>query len=165
MKFKIVWVLLTFFFALFASGPIEQLVAHNRSYGNAAWAQDAGDGDQGQDLSSDPSVKPPDLKGMWSGPIDDAQFGSATITLDITQKGSKLKGDWMTTSGGGGTFIGKVKSDGASLSFKFKQKRGKCKVTSEGTLASATEIQGTYTSKKCGGASTGTFDLTLQPAM
>ena len=41
MKFKIVLVLLTFFFALFASGPIEQLVAHNRSYGNAAWAQDA----------------------------------------------------------------------------------------------------------------------------
>jgi hypothetical protein len=164
MKFKFGFALLTFSIALFASGRFERFISQSQSYGNV-WAQDAGDADQGQDVSSEPAVKPPDLQGMWSGPIDDAQFGSATITLDIRQKGSKLKGDWMTTSGGGGTFIGKVKSDGTSLSFKFKQKRGKCKVTSEGTLASATEIQGTYTSKKCGGASTGTFDLTLQPAM
>ena len=50
MKFKIVLMLLTFSIALFASGPIEQLVAHNRSYGNVAWAQDAGDSEQADDV-------------------------------------------------------------------------------------------------------------------
>jgi hypothetical protein len=160
MKFKIGFALLAVSFVMFALGGIERFASHR--FAGVAWAQDASDADQGEDVSSEPSVAPPDLKGMWSGLIDDNTFGSSTFTIDITQKKSKLKGNWMISAGGSGTFVGKVKSDGVSLTFKFKQKHSKCKVAAEGTLTTATEIQGTYTSKKCGGASTGMFDLTLQ---
>ena len=161
MKFKIVFVLLTFSVALFASGPIEQLVAHNRSYGNAAWAQDAGDSEQVDDQSSEPSVPPPDLQGTWSGPIDDNSAGMATITVEIFQNHSKLKGTW-SSPGASGKFKGKIKSNGTSVLFVFKGNHG-CKVTGPGTLDSATEISGTYTSKHCNGITSGTYDMTLQP--
>jgi len=162
MVSKIGFVLLTFSIALLGTGRVERLIAQSKSCGGIAWAQDASDAEQGEDVSSEPDAAAPPLAGMWSGSIDDNTFGSATFTIDITQKKSKLKGNWMTSAGGGGTFVGKVKTDGVSLTFKFKQKRTKCKVTAEGTLATATEIQGTYTSKKCNGASTGNFDLTHQ---
>jgi hypothetical protein len=161
MKFKIVLVLLTFFFALFASGPIEQLVAHNRSYGNAAWAQDAGDSEQADDASPEPSVTPPDIQGTWSGPIVDASAGTTTLTVDIFQNHSKLKGTW-SVPGGSGSFKGKISSDGMTVLFKFKGHHG-CKVTAPGTIDSATEISGTYTSKHCNGITSGTYDMTLQP--
>jgi len=154
-------VLLTFSIALFAPGRIVRLIAHSHPYGSVAWAQDTAYTDEGADVSPEPAVAPPDLNGIWAGPIDDIDFGTSTFTIDIQQKHSKLTGDWSTTAGGGGTFTGKVKSDGVSLTFKFKQKHSKCKVAAEGTLVNPSEITGNYTSKKCGGASSGAFDLTL----
>jgi hypothetical protein len=161
MKSKTVFMLLTFSIALFASGPIAQLIAQNRSYGNVAWAQDAGDSEQESDVSTEPAVTPPDVQGTWSGPIDDASAGTATLTVDIFQNKTKLKGSW-SVPGGSGSFKGKISSDGMTVVFKFKGHHG-CKVTAPGTIDSATEISGTYTSKHCNGITSGTYDMTLQP--
>ena len=158
---KILFMALTFSIALLASGPIEQLIAHSKSYGNVAWAQDAGDSEQADDASTEPAVTPPDLQGTWSGPIDDASAGTATLTVEIFQNHSKLKGTW-SVHGGSGTFKGKISSDGMTVLFKFKGHHG-CKVTAPGTIDSATEISGTYTSKHCDGITSGTYDMTQQP--
>jgi hypothetical protein len=161
MKFKFGFALLTFSIALFASGRFERFITHNQSYGNVAWAQDASDSEQGQDASSEPSVTPPDVQGTWSGPIVDASAGTITLTIDIFQNKSKLKGTW-SAPGAGGSFKGKISSDGMTLLLKFKGHHG-CKVTAPGTLDSATEMSGTYTAKHCTGITSGTYDLTLQP--
>ncbi len=107
------------------------------------------------------SVTPPDLQGTWSGPIDDDSAGMATLTVDIFQNHSKLKGTW-SVPGGSGSFKGKISSDGMTVLFKFKGHHG-CKVTAPGTIDSATEISGTYTSKHCNGITSGSYDMTLQP--
>ena len=161
MKFKTVSFMLTFAFVLFTSGPIGQVIAHRQSDGNAAWAQDADDSEQGADVSSEPSVTPPDVQGTWSGPIVDASAGTTTLTVDIFQNKSKLKGTW-SVPGGTGSFKGKISADGMTVLFKFKGHHG-CKVTAPGTIDSATEISGTYTSKHCNGITSGTYDMTLQP--
>src|SRR5580698_95970 len=144
---KTVFVLVAFLIAIFASGRIVQSVTPGQSY-----------------------------SGIWSGDIDDNTFGSATLTIDIRQKGSKIKGDWMTEGGTTGTFKGKIKSDGMSISLTFGKKHSKCRIFAEGTLGEATpvaadlavpevspftSIEGTYTSKKCSDASSGNFGLTL----
>ena len=180
---KTLFVLVAFSIAIFASGRIVQSVTPGQSYGGLAWAQDATDqdgtdADQGDDVSSEPDskVKPPNISGLWSGDIDDNAFGSATLTIDIRQKGSKLKGDWMTEGGLTGTFKGKIKSDGLSVSLTFGKKHSKCRIFAEGTLGEATpvaadqavpevaaftSIEGSYTSKNCTDASTGMFNLML----
>jgi hypothetical protein len=157
---KTVFMLSTFSIALFASGPIGRLIAHNQPYGNVAWAQDAGDADQEDSVSSEPAVTPPDLQGTWSGPIDDSN-GTTTLTLDIFQNHSKLKGTW-SVPGGSGNFKGKISSDAMSAKFTLKGHHG-CKVITTGLLVSATEISGTYTSKHCNGITSGSYDLTQQP--
>ena len=75
MSFKTVFVLLIFPIALFASGPIVQLFTHGNPYGNLAWAQDATDGDQGDNVSSEPAAAPPNVQGTWVGSIDDPGLG------------------------------------------------------------------------------------------
>ena len=172
---KTLFVLVAFSIALFASGRIVQSVTPGQSYGGMAWAQDATDqdgtdADQGDDASSEPDskVKPPNISGLWSGDIDDNAFGSATLTIDIRQKGSKLKGDWMTEGGRTGSFKGKIKSDGMSISLTFGMKHSKCRIFAEGTLGEqdlarpeveVPSISGTYTSKKCTDATTGQFEV------
>ncbi len=184
---KTFFALVVFSIAIFASGRIVQSVTLGQPYSGVAWAQDGTDQDgtdqdgtdanQGDDASSDPDskVKPPNISGMWSGHIVDNELGSATLTVDIQQKGSKLKGDWMTEGGLTGTFKGKIKSDGTSVTLTFGKKHSKCRIFAEGTLGAApaeadlavpevapyTSIEGTYTSKKCTDASTGNFNLTL----
>jgi hypothetical protein len=158
---KTVFMLSTFSIALFASGPIGRLIAHNQPYGNVAWAQDASDAEQGEDVSSEPAVTPPDVQGTWSGPINDDSAGSTTLTVDIFQNHSKLKGKW-SIPGAKGPFKGKINSDGMTAVFKFKGHHG-CKVTATGTLDSATEISGMYTSKHCNGITSGSYDLIQQP--
>lgn len=160
MKFKFGFALLTFSIAMFASGRIERSISHNQHSGTA-WAQDAADSDQADVAASNPAVTPPDVQGTWSGPIDDASSGSTTLTVVIFQNHSNLKGTW-TVPGGSGPFKGKIAPDGMTVLFKFKGHHG-CKVTAPGTLDSATEISGTYTSKHCNGITSGTYDMTLQP--
>jgi hypothetical protein len=179
---KTLFVLVAFSIAIFTSGRIVQSITPGQSYSGLALAQEATDqdgtdADQG-DVSSEPDskVKPPNISGIWSGDIDDNTFGSATLTIDIRQKGSKIKGDWMTEGGLTGTFKGKIKSDGMSVSLTFGKKHSKCRIFAEGTLGEATpvaadqavpevspftSIEGTYTSKKCSDASSGNFGLTL----
>ncbi len=180
---KTFFALVAFSIAIFASGRIVQSVTPGQSYSGVAWAQDATDqdatdADQGDDVSSEPDskVKPPNISGMWTGHIVDNELGSATLTVDIRQKGSKLKGDWMTEGGTTGTFKGKIKSDGMSVNLTFGKKHSKCRIFAEGTLgtqpavepdpaapdvAQDTSIEGMYTSKNCSDASTGMFNLTL----
>ena len=173
---KSFFAVLVFAIALFASGPIARIVAHGQSDAGVAWAQDATDTDDSADVSTEPAVKPPDIAGDWAGDIDDNNpaIGEASFSIDIFQKKSKLKGDWTTGLGGSGTFTGKIKADGETLSFKLKQKHSKCKTKSEGTLevpadvspdvVAQPEIVGTYTTNgKCDGAEGGTFTLTFVP--
>ncbi len=63
MTFKTMFVLLTFPIAVFASGPIVDLVAHGHLYCNSAWAQDAIDAGVGENVSSEPAAAPPNLQG------------------------------------------------------------------------------------------------------
>jgi hypothetical protein len=158
---KTVFMLSTLSIALFVSGSIGRLVAHNQAFGGVAWAQDASDDQPDADVSSGPDTTPPDLQGTWSGPIDDVSAGTHTLTLDIFQNHSKLRGRW-SVPGGSGSFKGKIDSDGVTAVFMFKHHHG-CKVTAPGMLQSATEIKGTYTSKHCSGITSGTYDITLQP--
>jgi hypothetical protein len=160
MKFKFGFALLTFSVAMFASARFEQSISHNQ-YGDLAWAQDATDSDQADGAASNPDVTPPNVQGTWTGPIDDASTGSTTLTVVIFQNHSNLKGTW-SVPGGSGPFKGKIAADGVTFLFKFKGHHG-CKVTAPGTLDSATEISGTYTSKHCNGITSGTYDMTLQP--
>ena len=159
MKSKIGFALLAVSFVMFASDRIERFASHR--FAGVAWAQDASDADQADDVSSGPDVTPPDLQGTWSGPIVDDSSGTHTLTLDIFQNHSKLKGTW-TVPGGSGKFKGKINSAATAARFTFKGNH-KCVVNAPGLLVSATEIQGTYTSKHCSGITSGTFDLTLQP--
>ena len=161
--FKSSFILLLLSVALLSSGPIEQLVAHGRPYGGVAWAQDATDAEQSDDVSSEPAVKPPIIGGDWFGKIQDDSFGGTTFTINIFQKNTKLRGDWSTGAGASGSFTAKFKADGQTLIFKFKAKHSKCKVAAIAMLTNMNgEIQGTYTAKKCTGATKGMFDLTFQ---
>jgi hypothetical protein len=169
---KTIFVLVAFSIAIFASGRIVQSVIPGQSSSGLAWAQDGTDADQGDEVSSEPDskVKPPSVSGMWSGNIVDNTLGSATLTIDIRQKGSKLKGDWMTEGGRTGSFKGKIKSDGTSISLTLGMKHSKCRIFAEGTLGEqdlarpdveANAITGTYTSKKCSDATTGQFEVIM----
>jgi hypothetical protein len=159
MTFKTVFVLLTFPIALLASGPIAQLVAHGHPYSNPAWAQDATDADVGENVSSEPAVAPPNVQGTWAGTFDDPGLGIFDITLDFFQNHSKLVGTFKTSINAHGTFKGKIASDGTTITLKFRQNHHPCRVTTVGTLVDATDIQGNYTSKHCGGLSSGTFSV------
>jgi hypothetical protein len=170
---KTIFVGLVLSLALFL--PV-RVVTHGQSY-PVAWAQDATDSDDSADVSTEPTTAPPDIAGDWSGEIDDnnPEIGEHTFSIEVFQKKSKFKGDWVTGNGGSGTFKGKIKADGTSLSFKFKQKHTKCHFTSEGTLGLTAEpdvsgiqepeITGTYkpsSTEKCEGVEGGTFQLIFE---
>lgn len=162
MFHKTGFIILTVGVVLFAPGRIERLIAHSQPLGSVAWAQDATDAEQGADVSSQPDAAAPSVAGTWEGPINDNSFGSADFTIVVKQKQSKLKGNWTISIGGGGTFVGKVKSDGTTLLFRFKERGKRCHVKATATLLSPTEMTGTYTAKSCSHASTGNFDLNHQ---
>jgi hypothetical protein len=158
---KAVFALFAFSIALITPEHIVRMIAQGQPGTSVAWAQDASDTDQDQDLSSsEPEVTPPDVQGTWSGPIHDDAGPSPTLSVDIFQNHSKLKGTWLVP-GGGGSFTGKISSNGMSVLFKFKGDH-KCRVTAHGGFDSATEISGTYKSKHCDGITDGTFDMTQQ---
>lgn len=163
MTIRNVFVILTFVVAMFVPSRIARLITH-QPYGSVAWAQETTEAEQSEDVTSEPDVTPPAIAGTWSGPITDDTFGGATFTADIFQKKSKLRGDWSVSAGGSGTFKGKIKSDGVTVAFKFKEKGKACQVaSSDATLINAdTEMTGTYTAKHCSHATTGHFDLTKQ---
>ena len=158
MTLKTVFVLLTFPIALFASGPIVQFIAHGNSSGNLAWAQET-DADVGENVSSEPTVAPPNLQGAWAGTFDDPVLGIFDITLDFFQNHSKLVGTFKTSINAHGIFKGKIASDGMTVTLKFRQNHHPCSVTTVGTLTDATDMSGTYKSKHCGSLSSGTFSV------
>ncbi|MGA6974621.1 MAG: hypothetical protein WBY93_23535 [Candidatus Binatus sp.] len=171
---KTVFVVLVFALALFLPARIGLLLAKGQAQGSVAWAQDASDADDSADVSTEPATAPPDIAGDWSGDVDDnnPDIGERDFSIEIFQKKSKFNGNWEIGSGLTGSFKGKIKADGESLTLKLKRKHSKCRITAEGTLGTTTpdvaglleevpEISGTYkaSAKKCDGAEGGTFQL------
>src|SRR6204780_3778788 len=175
---KSVLAVLVFAIALFVPGRIVRLIAHGQSYGGVAWAQDATDTDapdatdtdDSADVSTEPATAPPDIAGDWSGDVDDdnPDIGERAFSIEIFQKKSKFNGNWEIGSGLTGSFKGKIKADGDSLTLKLKRKHSKCRISAEGTLGQTSadvaggleelpEITGTYKAspKKCDGAEGG----------
>jgi hypothetical protein len=146
---------------MFVPGRIARLITH-QPYGSVAWAQEATEAEQSEDVTSEPDATPPAIAGTWMGPIDDDNFGPHTLTLDIFQKKAKIRGDFLLDSVKQGAFKGKIAGDQTTVTLKLK--RHHCVVAATGSLSNSnTELTGTYTSKHCNNASSGNFDLTKQP--
>lgn len=121
-----------------------------------ACAQDMGGMDMGgTDMGSDEAdtkTPPPVLAtGVWCGSITDALHGSGGFFITFNQNKAKLDGTWSTNvsgfSGGkAGTFTGKIKPDGESVSLKLKQPNQKGGFMFNGTLINNHNLTGTYSS-------------------
>jgi hypothetical protein len=160
MTIRNVFVLLTFVAAMFVPGRILRLITH-QPYGSVAWAQEATEAEQPEDVTSEPDVAPPSIAGTWSGELNDASFGLHTFTLDIFQKKAKIRGDFLIDSVKQGAFKGKIEVDQTTVTLELK--RHHCAVAATASLSNSnTKLIGTYTSKHCNNASSGNFDLTKQ---
>ena len=182
---KTVFVVLVSTLALFLPARIGLFLTNSQTYGGLAWADeasdtDATDTDDSADVSTEPATAPPDIAGDWSGDVDDnnPDIGERAFSIEIFQKKSKFNGNWEIGSGLTGSFKGKIKADGESLTLKLKRKHSKCRISAEGTLGQTSadvaggleelpEITGTYKAspKKCDGAEGGSFQLIFQPTM
>ena len=170
---KSFYVFLVFFIALFVPGRFVQLIGHGQPWSGVAWAQDAADTDDSADVSA-VKVAPPDIAGDWTGQVDDDSLGVASFDVEIFQKHNKIKGSY-TVGGDAGTYKGKIGSNGVTVTFSLKQVKSKCKIKAAGTLTEPApadqggaitdepEISGTYTAKKCGDITGGSFFITLTP--
>lgn len=115
-----------------------------------ACAQDVGEADQNQggwsapdaggtgDLSAKIKLKPLEIKGCWSGEVDDAGDGVGTATIEFNQKsnrkklaiGSMFNFQWPDSAFAEGPMKGTVSATG----FKFTGNAGaQCAVTGSGT--------------------------------
>jgi len=120
-----------------------------------------------------------DLSGIWGGTAtndDVARGNSGTIAATITQSACTLGGTW--TFSFGDTFLDRQlevtgnSPTGPSVVFDLKQCVGAagscdtvdtCDFLATGTLVSATEISGSYTTGvNCSFSETGSFDIALQ---
>jgi hypothetical protein len=155
---KIIFVMAGIFLATFAMGRVESFAAHRGFGGSLAWAQSWGDlsGDASpQTGDSQAQTAPPNIAGPWVGTIDDHHFGEGDLSFEFTQNGSKLKGTY-DSSFGGGKLKGKIKSDG-SISAALKIE-GSCVLAAHGTLE-AGEITGVYHAAGCARSDHGTFEV------
>jgi hypothetical protein len=104
--------------------------------------------------------------GHWSGAVSDNSLGAGTMDLVLAQSGKKLAGGFDTSFASGtedhaGSVKGKANPSG--LNAKLHQNgSGTCRISITGTLASSTEIKGSYNSAGCQSISKGIFDLILE---
>lgn len=153
--------------ASFAIGRVNGLVARYRPDPAVAWAQDStqADSDAAQSdsvdnfIESEPDQKstPPTVGGAWCGSLEDNQLGSGTISMNILQKGSKIRGSWTDDLGASGTLKGKVRGDAVVVT--LKPRGTNCRYHVNGTLVSPTEITGNYSIFGCHIADGGNFDI------
>ena len=102
------------------------------------------------------------MRKCFSSCFKDNEGADSSLTVDIFQKHSQLRGDWHTASNiQMGTFKGTIRPDGTTISFKLRSNGKKCKVTVDASLISADQITGTYSTKSCAGVTSGTVSLTL----
>jgi hypothetical protein len=119
-----------------------------------ARAQDMGGANMGgTDMDTgeaDVKTPPPTLAtGTWCGPITDALHGSGGFFITFNQNKAKLDGTWSTdvtgfSGGKTGTFTGKIKSDGETVTLKLKQPGQKGGFMFMGTLINDHNLTGTY---------------------
>ena len=146
--------------AMFAMGRIESPSAHRGSVGSAAWAEDLDTFTDAADGDSQPAAVP-NVNGSYSGPANDHKFGAGTLTVDITQNGSELTGNWESNLDGGvsGPMTGKVKSNGqVTLKLKINGLHH-CTIDAHGTFEHGNEIAGVYHNSGCTKADHGNFDI------
>jgi hypothetical protein len=155
---KIPFAILAFALGSFGVSTVGGLPAKIRVYGAVAWAQDADDSASDVSEPESKGPPPPHVAGPWCGSINDTEFGSGTISLEVKQKRTKLSGSWSDTLGGNGTIKGKI--DGDAITATLKQRGTKCKVAMVGTLVSPDEVTGTYSIFGCHQADGGEFDIT-----
>ena len=103
-------------------------------------------------------TSPPAVQGTWCGPMNDNHFGLANISMDISQRGSKLSGTWTSSLGRSGTLKGKIA--GSAVSLTLQEKDNVCRAAVNGTLVQSDEITGNYTIFGCHQSDGGTFDMT-----
>jgi len=110
-------------------------------------------------VASKPQKPPPhEVQGAWCGSINDSRFGLGTISMIISQKGTRLSGTWTSDLIVGGTFKGKV--SGNLVTLTLRQDSTQCRATVNGTLVESGEITGTYIIFGCHQSDGGTFDMT-----
>lgn len=124
-----------------------------------AYAQDAQENDQqagawsadgAPESSSEPS-RLPNVRGCWSGTVDDGGEGQGTATFKFTQSGSSLvapsrfKFFWNSANLARGPISGSVSS--AGINFKHRL-TSNCSITGSGTFNGNNEIDGMYSFHK-----------------
>jgi hypothetical protein len=137
---------------------------HGRFGSATAWADSwLDDSDNGSEIEPDKKAPPPDIAGTWSGSIDDDDGGPASLTLDVTQKNTKINGGFDCDFGSG-SFSGSINSAGV-IKFTAKLERsckGTCHLQLNASLPHPAEMSGTYKVQGCKHAKgdTGTFLVT-----
>src|SRR5271170_6286952 len=131
------------------------------------------DSDAGSDTEANPDDSTPDsnppltVTGDWVGNISDNMTGDSSFTATFTQKKAKLMGMWEAFKFYG-TLVGSVTSQSAKISFIFYPEKPyiHCHFIFTSTLASDSEIMGTYKFAECDKASKkehGTIDISPAP--
>jgi hypothetical protein len=112
------------------------------------------------DTSVDAKTPPPDLAGHWEGSVKDSGFGQAEITLDLTQKKSKIGGTWDILDHFSGTIAsGSVNGNKGTVSLKFRVNK-MCAPKVSGVLSNGNmTITGHYFSNTKHCHASGTFTV------
>jgi hypothetical protein len=157
---KFVFVVLGMFVASFALGRADSLRAHRGCGGSVAAAQSLDDSTGADAIDS--HATPPAVAGNYSGNVTDHKLGMGTISVDLTQHGSKLSGTWTTDlpGVGGGSLSGTVKPNGKiHLKLSITGLRH-CAENFQGMFENGDEIAGVYHTNGCRGADHGMVDVT-----
>jgi hypothetical protein len=155
---KVVFVIAVVFLSSFAMGRAQSLVAHKGFAGPAAYAQ-SWDDSASADVAD--SHTPPNVSGSYTGMATDHKFGMGTISVDLTQTGSKLSGTWSTDLGGGVTdapVSGKVRPN-SKVHLKLTISHH-CSLNFQGIFENGDEISGVYVASGCGSPDHGMADVT-----
>jgi hypothetical protein len=114
--------------------------------------------DDSSSRSARQTSAPPAVHGTWCGSMDDNHFGTANVSMDISQRGSKLSGTWTSSLNRSGTLKGKIA--GSTVTLTLQEQGTACRAAVNGTLVQSDEITGTYTIFGCHQSDGGTFDVT-----
>jgi len=118
--------------------------------------------------SPDSKTPPAQMKGTWTGPINDVKNGAGTLTLDLTQVkttvGGTFSADWSNQNNPSGSVHGKANGNKVTLTVAATNQSHACKVQFTGEVLTLDEYKGTYKSlvhsAHC--KAQGDFDVTLQ---
>jgi len=100
------------------------------------------------------------VSGGYSGTVTDQSGGSGAMALTLVQKGSQVRGRWVTrtaTSANAGNLTGSVGGNTITATLATDI-TNVCALTLNGTIAGSS-IAGTYASPNCPTANSGSFSL------